>query len=57
MGRSIVKRGPSECSVPECDLETSPLRRPGPKLGCASYKSITTSSSFRSMSLHIGKRR
>jgi hypothetical protein len=24
--RSVVERSPTECGVPECDLETSPMR-------------------------------
>jgi len=27
-GQSLVQRSPTECSVPECDLETSKMRRP-----------------------------
>jgi hypothetical protein len=30
MGRSLVQRSPIECDVSECDLETSPMRRPWP---------------------------
>ena len=29
-GRSLVQRGPTECGVPECDLETLTRRRPRP---------------------------
>jgi len=29
-GRSLVQRSPNECSVSECDLETSFLWRPKP---------------------------
>jgi hypothetical protein len=28
-GRSLVHRGPTECGVSECYLETSAIRRPG----------------------------
>jgi hypothetical protein len=27
-GQSLVRMSPKECSVPECDLETSTMRRP-----------------------------
>jgi hypothetical protein len=30
MGRSLIQRSPTECSVSECDLETPPMRRPRP---------------------------
>jgi len=29
-GRSPVQRTPTECGVPECDLETLMMRRPRP---------------------------
>jgi len=29
MGRFLVKSSPTECSVSECNLETSTMRRPG----------------------------
>jgi hypothetical protein len=28
--RSLIQRGPTECGVPECDLETSTMRKPRP---------------------------
>jgi len=33
-GRSLVQSSPTECSVSECDGETSLMRRPWPTPGC-----------------------
>jgi hypothetical protein len=31
MARSLIQRGPTECHVPVCDIETSTTRRPRPQ--------------------------
>jgi len=36
-GRSIVQRIPTECDVPECDHESSIMRRPCPIGGAVSW--------------------
>jgi len=33
-GRSLVRRNPTDCGVPECDREASTMRRPWPDGGC-----------------------
>jgi hypothetical protein len=40
-GRSLVLRNDTECSVSECDLETSTLRRPWPTRAVEPEKSVT----------------
>ena len=37
-GRSLVQRSPTESGVPECDLETSTMRRPRPIRAVESWK-------------------
>jgi hypothetical protein len=39
MGRSLVQRGPTECGVSECDLETPPMR-PRSTRGCPAIKRL-----------------
>jgi hypothetical protein len=38
MGRSLIQRSPTYCSVMVCDLETSGIRRPWSALGCCCRK-------------------
>ena len=40
-GRSVVQRGPTDCGVPECDLEMSKMRRPWPTRRCCARKNVT----------------
>jgi hypothetical protein len=39
-GQSLVRMSPKECSVPECDLETSTTRRPRPTRAVEPWKYI-----------------
>jgi len=38
MGTSLVQMSPTECSVSECDLETSTTKRPMPTKGCPAMR-------------------